>query len=101
MIFLRFKVHLSTRLVIKRIKTTWDVSVAELQQCYSIPKSAVRIGDECWILRSFDWSVILKKASHYVIVAEVVIFEEQEVNGQRKLVESQVLDGSLANSETA
>jgi len=64
-------------------------------------KSAVRIGDECWILRSFDWSVILRKASHYVIVAEVVIFEEQEVNGQRKLVESQVLDGSLTNSETA
>ena len=48
-------------------------------------KSTVRSGDECWILRSFDWPVVLRRIeSHYVIVAEVMIWAEQQIDGRKK-----------------
>jgi hypothetical protein len=65
-------------------------------------KSTVRRGDECWILYSFDWPVILRRVeSHFAIVADVVIWEEMQVNGGRSLVQSEVSYGSLVNDSTA
>ena len=63
-------------------------------------KSSVQVGDEAWILRGFDYPVILRKVdSCYSLRAETVVWEEQREGDQSSLVESQILYGSLVTGD--
>jgi hypothetical protein len=63
-------------------------------------KSSVRVGDEVWILRSFDYPVILRKVdSCYSLRAETTVWEEQREGDESNLEESQILYGSLVTGD--
>jgi hypothetical protein len=63
-------------------------------------KSSVQVGDEAWILRGFDYPVILRKVDPcYSLRAETVVWEEQLEGDQSSLVESQILYGSLVTGD--